>query len=73
VLFVIVQPGRSLKRPHRPNLLTHGYMGFKVKQGFRNLERFQPCLPESGPDEASEGIYPVTDKKKLGVGKESKP
>jgi len=39
-----------------------------VKQGIRNVERFQPCLPESGPYEAWEGIYPVTDMKKLGAG-----
>jgi len=39
----------------------------RIKQGFRNLERLHPCLPESGPDEASEGIYPVTDKKKPGA------
>ena len=56
VLFGIVRPGRSLKTLHRPNLLGYGYNGFGIEQGLINLEMFQPCLPECGPYEASEGI-----------------
>ncbi len=56
--------GRSLKRFHRPNLLAYGYIGFKEKKGIQGPVVFQPCLPQRGPYEASEGIYPVPGKDK---------
>ncbi len=40
----------------------------RIEQGFRNLVGFQPCLPQCGPYEASEGIYPVRGKEKTGGG-----
>ena len=69
MLFAIARPGRSLKRLHRPNLLLYGYMGLKERAWIQNFVEFQPCLPQRGPYEASEGIYPVMGKEKTGEGK----
>ena len=67
--FVIAQPGRSLKRLHRPNLLEVCCIRFKDKTGFKILLDFNPVCPQRGPYEASKGTYPVMGKgKKLGVG-----
>ena len=40
----------------------------RIEQGFKNLVGFQPCLPQRGPYEASEGIYPVMGNEKMGEG-----
>jgi len=62
MVFVIAGLGRPLKRLHRPNLLAYGDTGFKDKTAIQKSCGFQPCLPQRGPYEASEGIYPVTGK-----------
>ena len=66
MLLVIGRPGRSPKRLRRPNLLAYCYTGFKDKTWIQNRVGFQPCLPQRGPYEASEGIYPVTGNKNWG-------
>ena len=67
--MVIARPGRSLRRLHRPNLLLYGYTGFEDRTRIQKAYGVQPCLPQYGPYEASEGIYPVMGNEKLGVGK----
>jgi hypothetical protein len=46
-------------------------MGFKKQIRIHKCGVNQPCLPQCGPYEASEGIYPATDKEKTGAGKEN--
>ncbi len=36
----------------------------KKEEGFKNLAKFQSCLPQRGPYEASEGIYPFAGQTK---------
>jgi hypothetical protein len=44
-------------------------MSFKDKLELKTLSAPNPVCPQRGPYEASEGIYPVMGKRKLGVGK----
>ncbi len=50
-------------RLHRPNLLGIDCPVWRIRMGSRS-HRLQPCLPQRGPYEASEGIYPVMGKEK---------
>jgi len=47
-------------------------MGFKDKKELKSLPGPNPVCPQRGSYEASEGIYPVMGKRKLGVCKELK-
>ena len=67
--LVLLSPDRggSLKRFHRPNLFKDWLHKFQGKtRGLEVYSRFHPVCLQSGPYEASEGIYPGHGQRKSG-------
>jgi hypothetical protein len=56
-VLLLPDRGGSLKRLHRPNLLEVQCKVSRRNRGF-NVTGINPDCPQSGPYEASEGIYP---------------